>query len=310
MAVLEKISGVMQQNEVMKKVLRKSMLMLMLEWKSFEEFSDLTTKCFQQCFNELEVGEKHLSSVQESVVESSQELDLIRESVEQRRKEVEGKEEEFCAFRDREIRDLECKWKDLILGKQEFDVAVKLREKMGERLLGELEFEHKQLENLGKSVGNSFTQISMKEKEFEEHLEKLNKIQISIHEESDALQLKERKFAEDFQVKENILHSREKEVETKVRTLHSEENRLDTVMKELRAKEHKLDSTRKELREEVTMLTKKLQGKTSNLDSVKKQLTIKDHHLTSMKKELEHKDKCLGTTKNKLELQALEMNFA
>ncbi|XP_006354307.1 FRIGIDA-like protein 5 [Solanum tuberosum] len=154
MAVLEKISEVMQKNELVKKGIRKSMLMLMQEWKSFEEDSDLTTKCFQQCFNELEVREKHLSSVQESVVDSSQKLNLIRESVEQKRKEVEGKMEEFCAFRDREIRDLERKWKDFILAKQEFDETVKLREKklneqekMGERLLGKIKFEHKQLEN-------------------------------------------------------------------------------------------------------------------------------------------------------------------
>lgn len=69
-----------------------------------------------------------MSSVQESVVESSQEIDLIRESVEQRRKEVKEKMEKFCAFRDREIRDLECNWKDFILAKQEFHEAVKLRE--------------------------------------------------------------------------------------------------------------------------------------------------------------------------------------
>lgn len=75
----------------------------------------------------------------------------------------------------------------------------------------------------------------MKEKEFEEHLEKLNKIQISIREESDALHLEERKFAErveDFQVMENILQSMEKEIETKVRSLDSEENRAKKLFKE------------------------------------------------------------------------------
>lgn len=100
------------------------------------------------------------------------------------------------------------------------------QEKIGERLLEEIGFEHKQLENFCKS---SFTEICMKAKEFEELLEKLNKIQSLIRKESDVLQLKERKFAErmeEFQVKENNLQSTEKELEIKVRS-------LDTVKKEL-----------------------------------------------------------------------------
>ncbi|XP_075098241.1 uncharacterized protein LOC107825057 [Nicotiana tabacum] len=295
---MEKISQGMQQNEVMKKGLRKLMLMFMLEWKTFEEESDLTTKCLQECFNELEVREKYLTSVQESVAESSKELDLIRESLEQRRKEVETKEAEFCAFQEREIRDLECKWQDFIFAKKGFDEAVKLREeklieqeKIGERLLEEIGFEHKQLENFCKS---SFTEISMKAKEFEEFLEKLNKILSSIRKESDVLQLKERKFAErmeEFQVKENILQSMEKELETKVRS-------LDTAKKELREKEHYLDSIQKELREKET-----------TLDSVKTKLTIKEDHLNSVKKELEDKDKGLDTIKKKLELCEQDLNF-
>lgn len=288
----------MQQNEVMKKGLRKLMLMFMLEWKTFEEESDMTSKCLQECFNELEVREKYLTSVQESVAEGSKELDLIRESLEQRRKEVETKEAEFCAFQEREIRDLECKWQDFIFAKKGFDEAVKLREeklieqeKIGERLLEEIGFEHKQLENFCKS---SFTEICMKAKEFEELLEKLNKIQSLIRKESDVLQLKERNFAErmeEFQVKENNLQSTEKELEIKVRS-------LDTVKKELREKEHYLDSIQKELREKET-----------TLDSVKTKLTIKEDHLTSVKKELEDKDKGLDTIKKKLELRKQDLNF-
>ncbi|XP_059318380.1 uncharacterized protein LOC132068717 isoform X2 [Lycium ferocissimum] len=303
MAVLEKISEVMQQNEVMKKGLRKTMSMLMNEWKSFEEVSDLTTKGFQQCFDELEVREKHLSSVKESVVESSHELDLIRESVEQRRKEVEVKEEEFCAFRETEIRDLECHWKDLILVKHEFDEAVKLREKklneqekMGERLLGEIE-------NLEKSVENRFMEISMKEKEFEE---KLNKVR----EESDALHLKERKFAEDSQVKENILQSREKELETKLRSLDSarkeltmKENRLDTATKELETNIKSLDSARKELtmkEKRLDKATKEHETKVTSLDSAKNELTMKENRLDTATKELETKVKSLDSARKEL----------
>ncbi|XP_060213857.1 FRIGIDA-like protein 5 isoform X2 [Lycium barbarum] len=136
-------------------------------------------------------------------------------------------------------------------------------------------------------------EISMKEKEFEE---KLNKVR----EESHALHLKERKFAEDSQVKEDILQSREKELETKLRSLDTamkeltmKENRLDTATKELETNIKSLDSARKELTVKENRLdkaTKEHETKVTSLDSAKNELTMKENRLDNATKELREKE--------------------
>ncbi|XP_009765093.1 FRIGIDA-like protein 5 [Nicotiana sylvestris] len=334
MSVMEKIGEAMQQNEEKKNGLRKSILTLMLEWRNFEKDLNVSTTCLKECFNELEAKEKHLTSVQESVTESSKELDSIRESVEKKREDVEKKKEEFCVYREGEIRNLEYKWKDLNLARKGFDEIVKLREeklneqeKMVERFWEEIEFERKQLEDLREFVENRFKEISMKEKEFEERTKEFNKIQSWIREQTGAIELKERKFEErvvEFEVKEKILQSMEKEfeerskefskIQSRIReetdALELKERKFDERVEEFESKEKILQSMEKEFEErskEFSKIQSRIREETDALelkerkfDERVEEFENKEKILQSIEKEIETKGRGLGSARKEL----------
>ncbi|XP_016461814.1 uncharacterized protein LOC107785103 [Nicotiana tabacum] len=313
MSVMEKIGEAMQQNEEKKNGLRKSILTLMLEWRDFEKDLNVSTTCLKECFNELKAKEKHLTSVQESVTESSKELDSIRESVEKRREEVERKKEEFCAYREGEFRNLEYKWKDLNLARKGFDEVVKLREeklneqeKMVERFWEEIEFERKQLEDLREFVENRFKAIRMKEKVLEERSKEFDKIQSWIREETDALELKERKFEErvvEFEVKEKILLSMKEEFEEQSKEFSKIQSRIREETDALELKERKFDERVEEFESKVKILQsieKEIETKGRSLDSARKELMVKENCLDNVKKELRMKETKLDYVKREL----------
>ncbi|OIT39253.1 PREDICTED: uncharacterized protein LOC109238345 [Nicotiana attenuata] len=322
MSVMEKLGEAMQQNEEKKNSLRKSILTLMLEWRDFEKDLNVSTTCLKECFNELEAKEKHLTSVQESVTDSSKELDSIRESIEKRREEVEKKKEEFCAYREGEIRNLECKWRDLNLARKGFDEVVKLREeklneqeKMVERFWEEIEFERKQLEDLREFVENRFKEVSMKEKEFEERSKEFDKIQSWIREETDALELKERKFEErvvEFEVKEKILLSMKEEFEEQSKEFSKTQSRIREETDALELKERKFDERVEEFESKEKILQsieKEIETKGRGLDSARKELMVKENCLDNVKKELRVKETKLDYVKRELRHKEHNLDF-
>ncbi|KAK4723519.1 hypothetical protein R3W88_026298 [Solanum pinnatisectum] len=100
MVLLKRISDDMEEIENKKIGLRRGLLTLMLEWKCFEQHLDLTGTGLKEWFNELESREKHLCSIQESIGESLKELELVRESLNAKRVEIEDKERQISEYID------------------------------------------------------------------------------------------------------------------------------------------------------------------------------------------------------------------
>lgn len=162
---------------------------------------------------------------------------------------------------ERKEEELELKWKKLSAARRGFAETVKLREeklndqeKMVERLWEEVEFERKQIGD----VEEKLMGIHAKEKE-------LNKIQIWIRHETQALELKDQELAEKMEEFQK-LQSMKKEYDVKVMGLESIKN-------ELRAIENNLDNVKKELKENE-----------SNLESVKKDVIFQESKLDNAKK--------------------------
>ncbi|XP_010327258.2 uncharacterized protein [Solanum lycopersicum] len=100
MVLLKRICDDIEEIEDKKIGLRRGLLTLMLEWKCFEQHLDLTGTRLKEWFNELESREKHMCATQESIGESLKELELVRESLNTKRVEVEEKERQISEYID------------------------------------------------------------------------------------------------------------------------------------------------------------------------------------------------------------------
>lgn len=100
MVLLKMVCDDIEEIERKKIGVRRGLLTLMLEWKSLEEHLDMTGTRLRECFIELESREKHMCSIQESIVESLKELELVRESLNAKCYEVEDKERQVSGYVD------------------------------------------------------------------------------------------------------------------------------------------------------------------------------------------------------------------
>ncbi|XP_049351769.1 FRIGIDA-like protein 5 isoform X2 [Solanum verrucosum] len=229
---------------------------------------------------------------------------------------------------ERKEEELELKWKKLSAARRGFAETVKLREeklndqeKMVERLWEEVEFERKQIGD----VEEKLMGIHAKEKE-------LNKIQIWIRHETQALELKDQELAEKMEEFQK-LQSMKKEYDVKVMGLESIknelrtiENNLDNVKKELKEsesnlesvkkdvifQESKLDNAKKELRvteNNLDYVKKELKENKNNLESLKKDITFQEGKLDSMTKELRAKESKLEVLKKEIREKENNLEF-
>lgn len=213
MVVLEKISEALATNEAKKDRLKKFILLLMLEWEDFESHLDLTSLLFRECLAELQSRETHLSSVQESVSESSKEMDLTRKSLEQKFDELVEKEKEFCLFQEKGTNKLKLQEQMLDMIHEEVEVReLKLneQEKLIQGLFEKIELEQKEFEIIRNSVGKRFNEIGLKEYQIEQRANELD--------------LKEQKLMQrekEVESREKILYLKKKEIELKGRQFDS-----------------------------------------------------------------------------------------
>ncbi|KAL3349485.1 hypothetical protein AABB24_022548 [Solanum stoloniferum] len=294
MGVLEKISEALYDNEEKTVELRQEILKLILEWGCFDKDLKLPDNCLKECFTEMECKE----------------INDTRESLERKEKE------------------LEMKWKKLSAARRGFAETVKLREeklndqeKMVERSWEEVEFERKHIGD----VEEKLMGIHAKEKE-------LNKIQIWIRHETQALELKDQELAEKMEEFQK-LQSMKKEYDVKVMGLESVknelwviENNLDNVKKELKEnesnlesvkkdvifQESKLDNAKKELRvteNNLDYVKKELKENENNLKSLKKDVTFQEGKLDSMTKELRAKESKLEVSKKEIREKENNLEF-
>lgn len=207
MRVLKKISEALATNEAKKDRLKNFILLLMLEWEDFESHLDLTGLLFRECLAELQSRETHLSSVQESVSESSKEMDMTRKSLEQKFDELVEKEKEFCLFQEKRSNELKLQEETLGMIREEIEVReLKLneQEKLIQGLFDKIELEQKEFESIKSSVGDRFNEIGLKEYHIEQRANELD--------------LKEQKLMQrekEIESREKILYLKMKEIELK-----------------------------------------------------------------------------------------------
>ncbi|CAN4117632.1 unnamed protein product [Withania somnifera] len=122
MVLLKRISDDMEEIECKKAGLRRGLLTLMLEWKTFEQHLDLTGTILKECFNELESKEEHMCCIQESIDESLRRLELVRESLNAKCEQVEDKERQILGYVD------DLKMREEILNEKEMSIRGVLEE--------------------------------------------------------------------------------------------------------------------------------------------------------------------------------------
>ncbi|XP_009587692.3 uncharacterized protein [Nicotiana tomentosiformis] len=174
MVLLNRISDALEEIESKKGGLRKALLTLLLEWKYFEQHLDLSQTCFQECFVELKSREKHLCSIQESIHESSKELELIRESLNLKRKQVEDKESEILGY----VEDLKLRENKFSVVQEEAVQQLHLREeKLNEK------------ENLIRGI---FAKVRYEQQTFEKRLKEIGLKEKKLKQQDNGLKLREK----------------------------------------------------------------------------------------------------------------------
>lgn len=94
----EKMCFPPELTELKKNGVRKAITLLTLEWNDLVTHFDSTQRYLDERFAELESRENRLLSLQDSVTQSNKDLDSIRQSLEERAKEIQHKHLQFCAF--------------------------------------------------------------------------------------------------------------------------------------------------------------------------------------------------------------------
>ncbi|KAL3516188.1 hypothetical protein ACH5RR_023090 [Cinchona calisaya] len=342
MGLLEEISANLEFAEAKKDSLRKSILMLMVDWRDFEKHQGTTNKCLIECLDELESREKHLNSVQESVSQSSMELRLMEKSVDQKAKEVEDKEKGLICLQEKRMMELELKEKEWALKKEEVIEEFRKREmELGEEekavkgLIGKLEMEKNEILGMEKLVEERLREVWLKEESFEERGREIEKRVSELdHRER---KIKEREKRVNFSQfgpmaveREREIEMKEKEVSIMREDLEFKEKDLEFERvvnekreKELDIREKQLETKKKEyeitqecfeevhMKEKQCLLEKELLDK-GNKELEKKRKEFEDtvkgvKELKMTKKQLERKKKELEMMESQLETKKKEL---
>ncbi|KAL6963311.1 hypothetical protein U1Q18_048460 [Sarracenia purpurea var. burkii] len=317
MALLEGLSANLKLIDSKKNSFRNAILLLALQWKDLDEHLVSTGECVEECIGEIELREKNLNSVRESVLESNRELDLIRKSIESRVEEFEDKETEFLHFQQMQIEGFELKMKQLSTIRKSADERIEevvLREER-------LSEQHKLMESRLKEIDSIQNWIEMRAKELDTKEKQLNSVQKLNEERCKELELKAREidsaqilmeeWAEKLDSKEKQLNSvkklnegRYKELELKAREIDSTQTLIDERVEKLDLKEKQLNSVQK-LNEERC---KELELKAREIDFAQTLIEERAEKLDSKEKQLNSVKKLNEGRCKELELKAREID--
>ncbi|MCD7452635.1 hypothetical protein HAX54_017695 [Datura stramonium] len=170
MDLLKRISDDMGEIECKKVGLRRGLLKLMLEWKNFEQNLELTGTCLKECFTELESREKHLCSIQESIAESLKEIELVRESLDAKREQVEDKQIQLSRYVD------DLKMREEKLNENEMSIRGILEEfeSVIQERLKEIGLKEKQFQELAYELDSREERLKQQENELKVREEELS----------------------------------------------------------------------------------------------------------------------------------------
>lgn len=335
MGLLEKIYENIESTEAKKNSLRKSVLMLMVDWRDFEKHLETSHNCLIECLNELESKEKHLNSVQESVSQSSEELRLMRKSIEVKLKEVEDKNKELIMLQEKGMRELELKEKEWLLKKEEHveecrtrEMKLSEKEKAAEGLFNKLEIEKNEILGMDKLVEERLREVGLKEeffegrrREFEKRVSELDDRETKVKEREKRVHFRElgslrveRERAIELKEKEvtlirEDLELKEKELEFERAVNEKREKELDVREKLLEAKKKQYEITmdcleEAYLKEKECLLQKELLEK-GNIELEVKRKEFEDR--VKVVRDLEMREKQLEKEKKELEMREKQL---
>lgn len=302
---LEKISESLQLAESKKNNLEKSILSLVDQWKDLEGDLDLAQKDFCEGLRELDTKEQRLSCEKES-------LELRRQWIEQRVREIRDREGDFALFRHKKMRDLERRERDFDRMRELYGKSVceplGVQEKRVEGLLETLKSEKLEMEGLKTLLEKRFNELGLEEEAMKNKRKDVEMIEISIEKRTRELKHNEEKVKErekQVELKEEHLNLwKERQIETELK-----ERQLQLTIEDIEFQEKKIDFIRK-LNEkqmvELDLKEKHLKEKEVRFEKEILEKGLKD--LESQKKGFGEEIKEFELRKKELEQSLLEFH--
>ncbi|KAK1360342.1 hypothetical protein POM88_044816 [Heracleum sosnowskyi] len=329
---IEKLNCALKLTETKKEHVEKAMLSLLVEWKNLDGYLDSSTQLLlQDCFTDIQSRESRLNELKQSVTTSNQLLNEIRNSLENRMDQVERKEKDFLMFNEEKFEELAseerrvdekrvevegvfdkfCAEKRELEGirdliEERFEV-FKLKEKSIENREVKLEVIRLNLVEREKELVMMRDLIDMKRKEVESMEENF----VSQEKEIDMVKKITQDLCKEFNSQKDKLDKEKKDVDERVREIEVKEKCLKEWVETIDKREKEIDA--KNVLSEETI--RGVQIKEKNIEDRLKVIELKEKRLKESveamnlkKKEFEMKnvssdERCRGVEIREKKLQ-------
>ncbi|CAI9102372.1 OLC1v1000634C1 [Oldenlandia corymbosa var. corymbosa] len=302
MGLLEEISESLDSCEAKKNGFKRSIFAVVSNYKDYEEYVETTQKKFRECYSELESREKNLNSVEESVRQSSEELKLLREHIEERVRCIEDEEKRLVGLAVKEKEWEEGKEK-LVEELKEKERELNEKEVLINGVSEKLELDKNELAALEKLVEERLREAGLEEEHIEERRKEIKLIEDGILKKVNELDDRERKVKEREKMisckglEDSLRADRERVIEMK-----EKEEKL--IRQDLEWKEKEIDKLlafHHQRVKELDMREEQFEVKKKELDLRERQFELKEKAYTERKELLERGNKELELKRRELE---------